>query len=267
MEKDRYISGTADRSLIIDAHTHVKHGDRDRTEVPAERVISQMDEAGIGWSVILSICAPSNESHDRLLREWQKFPDRLIPFAHGRVLEGEAGLQEVHRAVRELGFAGVKVHFGEFVHERGRRPTFEEVRDFFAFLTDLAAPVLVDLSGAVEVGRCIADTFPKLKMIVAHLGHPRSPELIDRAIRICREHDNLWMDCSYCFVPEKIPEAIEACGSHKIIFGSDGPWDWIPVPPLIDRIRSYELPEEETAAILGGNIRQLLKDTWDFGSI
>ncbi len=105
--KDRYAPGTANRPLIIDGHTHVKHGDKDRTEVPAERVVSQMDEAGIDWSVILSICA----------------------------------------------------------------------------------------------------------------------------------------------------------------FGSDGSWDWIPVPPLIERIRSYGLREDETAAILGGNIQQLLKDTWDFGSV
>lgn len=124
-------------SLIIDAHTHVKHGDKDHTEVPAERVIAQMEGGDVDWSVIFSICEPSAASHERVLREWHKFPDRLIPFAHGLPLEGEVGQAEVRRTVEELGFAGVKVHFGEFSIERGCLPCFEDVLPLFETIAEL----------------------------------------------------------------------------------------------------------------------------------
>lgn len=250
--------------LIIDAHTHLKHGDKDRTEVPAERIVRDMHEAGVDYSVVVTICLPSVESHELILRECRKFPDELIPFAHGLPQEGKAGHRELERAIKELGFAGVKVHFGEFRHDKDRPPTFEEISPFFEFLEALAVPVLLDPSGELALGERIARTFTSLKLIITHLGHPRDPVLIDHGISVCRSLENVWLDCSYCFVPEKIPEAIGKCGASKVIFGSDGPSESISLLALIERIRGYGLRPEEEEAILGGNIKSLLEPTWHF---
>jgi len=245
--------------MIIDAHTHVKHGDGPRTEVPAGRIIEEMEKAGIDRSVIFAIYLPSKASHEMTLREYEKFPNRLIPFAHGLIHEGAEGAREVRRAVTELGFPGVKIHFGEFRAEKGRLPTYDDLAGLFETIAELDVPALVDLVGAIEVAGVIPKKLPALKFIIAHLGHPREPEIIDQAIQLCRAHENVWLDCSFCFVPEKIPEAIHICGANKIIFGSDGPSEWVCAADLIARIHSYNLPPEDEAAILSGNIRKLIE--------
>lgn len=250
--------------MIIDAHTHVKHGDQARTEVPAERIVREMDRAGVDRSVIFAICLPSEASHEMTLREYRKFPKRLIPFAHGLPHEGAGGEHELWRAVVELGFPGVKVHFGEFQIENSRLPTCDEVAGLFETIAELGVPALVDIAGAISVAEMIPLRHPSLKLILAHLGSPRDPGVIDRAIELCRSHANVWMDCSYCFVPERIPVAIRRCGADKIIFGSDGPSDKTCLTGLIRSIQAYGLPPADEAKILGGNIQRLLADHWTF---
>lgn len=250
--------------MIIDAHTHVKHGDKDRTEVPAERIVSEMDRAGVDWSVIFAINLPSRASHEMTLREQRKFPTRLIPFAHGLPHEGQAGEKEVRRAVKELGFAGVKLHFGEFLRARGHLPDPEELHGMFDAIAELDVPALVDIRGAIDTAEKIPEQHPALKLILAHLGSPMEAEIIDRAIALCCAHENVWLDCSYCFLPEKIPEAIRRCGARKIIFGSDGYSPQIDLAEKIRFIRALRLPPGDEARILGGNIRELLAGHWAF---
>ena len=174
------------------------------------------------------------------------------------------GEREIRRAVRELGFPGVKVHFGEFRSEKSRLPTYNEVASLFGTIADLGVPALVDIAGAIDMAEMIPPRHPLLKLVIAHLGSPRDPAVIDRVIELCCSHANVWMDCSYCFVPEKIPEAIQRCGTHKIIFGSDGPSNSIDIADLVESVRAYGLPMQDEARILGGNIRHLLADHWTF---
>jgi len=90
--------------VIVDCHMHVKGGDLYRREYGADFIVRRLDEAGIDRAVVFSICLGSRESNDLTYREAQKFPDRLIGFAHVNPEEGDLAVEELGRAVKGLNF-------------------------------------------------------------------------------------------------------------------------------------------------------------------
>ena len=241
--------------MTIDCHVHVKGGDQFHREFDAETILAAMDRAGVDKAVIFAICAPSRESNEMTRRQWAKCPERLIPFAHTVMDEGELGAHEVGRAVCEWGFRGVKLHFGE-TRRGGEALTPEMTDPIFAKIEALGVPCLVDCAQDLATMTRVTAAFPSLRFIIAHLGSPSDERLVDRFAWLAHERSNVWLDCSYCFVPFKIREVVELLGPRKVIWGSDGLL-WHPLTEL-QKIKLLDLPAEDEARILGGNIAELL---------
>ncbi|HIE22730.1 MAG TPA: amidohydrolase [Candidatus Korarchaeota archaeon] len=207
--------------LIIDCHVHVKGGDAYRREFPAEYIIQTMDEAGIDKSIIHSICLPPRESNDLTYREVMKFPDRLIGFAHAlpKPELAEENLTELERAVKDLGFRGVKIHFGEV----GGKCSMDLISPIIDETESLGVPCLIDSAGNLDLIREIVEAHPNAKIIFAHLGNMRNEILADEVIRLAEDRSNVYLDTSYVRFNWKIADALERAGPEKLIFGSDGP--------------------------------------------
>jgi len=248
--------------VILDVHMHLRHGDAARTVVAPETVVAAIDRGGVDQAVVFAISEPAADCHARVDRARRAFPERLIPFATGRITEGEAGRAEVEHAVRDLGFAGVKVHFGEVVAARGAAPGLDDVLPMFERIAELGVPALVDAAGALDVFEVLAGRMRQVRFILAHLGNPRDAKLIDRGLGICAANENVWTDCSYVFVPGKRAEAVARCRPRKVLFGSDGPSDKVDAAEVIAEIRALGLGHDDEAAILGENARALLAPHW-----
>ncbi len=70
----------------------------------------------------------------------------------------------------------------------------------------------------------VAKTFPKLKIVAAHLGGYRQWEKAERVL--FGKYDNLYYDCSTTFenmCPKKEKYIFEKCGLDRVFFGSDYP--------------------------------------------
>jgi len=150
---------------------------------------------------------------------------------------GRKGLEEIERAVTELGLIGVKYQ----PPVQGFSPADRQFYPIWDLLQSLGAPVLIHCGttaiGAGEPGGLgfkleygkpipnidsVAADFPKLTIIAAHPGWPWTEELIAVALH----KRNVSIDISGWapkYVPAALKHDMQRRLQDKIVFGSDYP--------------------------------------------
>ncbi|TFF98933.1 MAG: amidohydrolase [Promethearchaeota archaeon] len=299
------------RILIIDAHCHFWEEDLISTEfrtvlnnigqlldfdpsllfdASAERLIKEMDEAGIDKTVLLALDGDFvfssklnyKEYNNKLAEYLENYPDRFIGFAGIDPRRGKEAIIELERCVSELGCKGVKLW-----PLTGFYPDDLSYYPFYKRVEELGATVLIH-TGAGPPGTylkyCqpvyvdkIAVDFPKINFIMAHIGDPWTNE----AIAVAMKNSNVYIDISgwephlkkapFAFFQTLI-EAKMTCGVDKILFGTDWPLfnSFLNLKEYVDGIKNMKLPppmkmmgfneftEEEKNKILGENAKNLL---------
>jgi predicted TIM-barrel fold metal-dependent hydrolase len=161
--------------------------------------LTEMEEAGIhvsvlscllGWSASLDECSTIN---DDLAAIQKKYHGRFLGFAQAPVWEGKTALEELKRAVEDLGLRGVTITS----QVRGLPLDDPMLYDFYETVCKLDVPVFVhpalvptgyqhlkdydlprvlgrEVDLTVATTRLIAggifDRFPSLKLVMAHFG-------------------------------------------------------------------------------------------------
>jgi aminocarboxymuconate-semialdehyde decarboxylase len=164
-----------------------------------ELQLREMDEAGVdlsvlscllGWSAPLEECRFIN---DDLYGLQEKYPRRFVGLAQAPVLEGKAALDELRRAISDLGLRGVTITS----QVNGLSLDSPKLYDFYETISALDVPVFVhpalvptgyehlqdydlprvlgrEVDLTVATTRLIAggifDRFPNLKVVIAHFG-------------------------------------------------------------------------------------------------
>ncbi len=72
--------------MLIDSHSHLKHGDPEKTEYSPEEIVRVMDAVGIDKSVVFAMSTSTIQSIQMAKNAYDKFLDRLIPYAYALVL-------------------------------------------------------------------------------------------------------------------------------------------------------------------------------------
>lgn len=184
----------------------------------------------------------------------KEYPDRFIGFAGIDPRRGKGAIKELERCVEELGFGGVKLW-----PLTGFYPDDPEFYPFYERVEDLGVPILCHTGmgppktylkyNRPEHIDKIAVDFPKIKFQIAHIGNPWTSE----AIAVAAKNPNVYLDISMWEVHFKMApfamfqtlvEAKMACGTEKILFGSDWPL-FAPILSLkewVDGIKTMELP-------------------------
>jgi len=244
--------------MIIDAHLHLRDDVYVGEEGTPENLVEMMDEVGIAKAVLLRLYVPARRAIEELEEARNRYPDRFIPFVYALPDFREPTLHLMEEALSKRGFKGIKMHAGicqlvDYLVD----PALE-------LASELTVPCLVDCAGDYENTTRIAEAFPRLKMIIAHLGLYlcRDGALIDRFIALTKDYPNLFLDISGVVLLEKIEKAIEEVGVERVIWGTDGPSN-SPDPVSftraeIEKVMRLKLTPEEKEAILGGNIARLL---------
>ena len=266
-----------------------------------------MDEAGIDLQVI-SENNPATQnldaetavklaraSNDVLYEAVRRHPDRFAGFATLPTPDPKAAADELERAVSRLGFRGAMIMGltrGRFMDDRRFRPIFERAVDldvplyihptpprpavqeaYFKEYPVLAvAPLGFTLETLTHTFRLIVsglfDEFPKLKIIVGHLGET-APFLLWRTDNILSERapmprtfaeyyrEHFWLTTSGAFSNSALTCSIAEMGVDRILFSIDWPFmsnragrTWMDAAPVSNHNRSL---------ILGENAKKLLK--------
>ncbi len=177
-------------------------------------------------------------SNDQLAALCRKFPDVFLPgWAMVDPWRGRKGLEEIERAITELGLVGVKYQ----PPVQGFSPADRQFYPIWDLLQSLGAPVLIHcgttaigagepggLGFKLEYGRpipnidSIAADFPRLTIIAAHPGWPWTEELIAVALH----KRNVSIDISGWapkYVPAPLKHDMQRRLQDKVLFGSDYP--------------------------------------------
>ncbi len=257
-----------------------------------ERLIRDMDEAGIDKTVILPLDFEFLRSggdfgfrafNDLAGAYARKHPDRIVAFAGIDPRRGVAAVAELRRCVEEMGFRGIKLWTvtGFFPDEESYYPLYEEA-------ARLGVNVLVHTGygpGESYLRTCrpihvdkIAVDFREINFILAHVGSP----WVDEALAVALKNPNVYVDISaWQKVARDFPlgfaQALSMAklmhgGSHKVLFGSDWPLfteiysqkGWVDAVrrlehlPALQMMGLPEITEEDKAGILGANAQKAL---------
>lgn len=297
--------------MIIDTHCHVWEGELVLEDLRnyltsmakllkadpklvldgrAERLVDEMDTAGIDKTVILALDyeflfrgqITFQEYNDKVAEMVNQFPDRLIGFAGIDPRRREKALEELERCTEKLGLKGVKLW-----PLTGFYPDEKDFYPFYKLVEEKNIPILCHTgSGPVKtyLKYCrpahvdtIAVDFPDMKIIMAHMGDP----WVREALTVAAKNPNVYTDISAWesvlrFAPlifcQTLMEARMTCGIDKIVFGSDWPLftpvmsleEWVngiknlELPPPLQMMGMPEFSETEKEKILGKNAQKIL---------
>ena len=263
-----------DPSLIID----INH----------DKLILQMDEAGIDKAILLALDygtlfkLKTYKLYNSYVADIvRKHPDRFVGFAGIDPRRGIKAIDELERCVK-MGLKGVKLWpiTGFFPDNPDFYPFYERIEELGLTIlchTGSSPPgTYMKYNRPAHVDTFAVD-FPKIKIIMAHLGFPWQSE----AISVAKKNENVFFDISSLQVAYKnapfffyqaLAEAKMKCGVEKILFGSDWP---LFVPQMsqkewVNTIKTLKIPEpmkslgfpdftdEEKSMILGGNAARVL---------
>jgi hypothetical protein len=255
--------------VIIDVHTHCLQPDHfseaskqasERAgyppfaQVEPETYLEHMEP--VDKAIVFGVRGVStgNRSPNDYTAEWVKIaPEKLIGFMAIDPTE-EGFLEEIDRGV-ELGLRGIKIYpmLGRY------DPTDYKVTPMFERAQRLGLPIMTHV-GAQPEPRAplkyshpllyddLAISFPDLKIIIAHMGHPWQRD----CALVLRKHPNVFADVSGVWVRsyqgwQALVGMIEWGVADKLMFGSDFPL-WTPqegmdkIRRLNDQLEGTKLP-------------------------
>jgi predicted TIM-barrel fold metal-dependent hydrolase len=180
-----------------------------------------MDRHGVDVSVVQPFPGAPDPAavHDMIAALGREHPGRIFGMASLNPHQDHGAYRaELERAVRDLGFVGVKAHaLGHAINPRSK-----DARMIFQTAADLGIPVMVHTGHGVPFAEPVmwlplAREFADTTVI---LGHAGAPMFTGPAIVAGEVASNIVLETSWCS-PHDIGRAIKALGAERVLFGSD----------------------------------------------
>jgi predicted TIM-barrel fold metal-dependent hydrolase len=230
----------------------------------------------------------------REFNEWgcemgKRFP-RILPFSciSKELGDADAIAQEVKLRASQ-GARGIKMHPGMFsffpddadlwpayemcqqlglpiLADSGPWPAPHALVQFSSPVFDSEASAVIDFGEPMNWSR-VAEAFPRLVIILAHLGSA----WWDERVELAKKYDNIFFDTSQGFAAsDRIPycshrslaeedavRIFRKIGVDRIMFGTDFPG--LPFQPQVEQVLRLSLTDEEKKMILAENAKRLLR--------
>lgn len=222
---------------------------------------AKMKEWGVDAFALMHIATTPTQHTS--VNNWAASIQKGNVFCFGSVHpNAENPTQEIRR-IHELGLKGIKFHpdYQEFMVDDPRVfPLYEEAAALHLPVTfhtgrDPLSPDLIH-APAEKMAR-IADLFPQMTIIAAHMGGMSTPEEAD-AFLVGKL--NVYLDTafiSHFLTPEQAAPMMRRHGLDRILFASDSPWSRS--CDELDFLQQCGFTSSELELILGENARRLLK--------
>lgn len=218
------------------------------------------------------ILLPLSMAENEIVFEWcQRAPDVFIPFFNPpeKNMKGINPEQLLLDAIRIKGIKGLKImnpFRKKFLDDEILYPSFELAQEYNLLVlmhTGYPPPGtkknVLTYSNPLKI-ETIIQSFPKLKIIIAHMGFP----WVDTALALAVQYPNIYLDISNLsyMMPKRLRKfllrAKELIGLNKILFGSDG---FIPemIELTVSQLEKADyLSEKDINRIMGLNAKMLL---------
>jgi len=265
----------------VDYHCHISMTEYADIEHPTvisvtmEEFVADLDEADIDRAIVLSDKRTTPEQVSAFVGQ---DPDRFIGFGYVNPLVRGADEEVLHQR-NELGLFGLKLYptsDGYLADDPKAFRVYEAAAgiDMPVMLHHAGMPKPRDLMRHADPTLIdnVACSFPRLKIVLAHLGYPR----VDETLYVARKHRNVWCDISWPYGDVNHPSyifmlwrdlltALNLGVLGKMVFGTDYPG--VRQRPYVDTLMSVNryathpdlrIPEERLSAILDENVQPLL---------
>jgi uncharacterized protein len=244
--------------MIVDACAQMGSGDRAgdvlEYQISPERIIENMNAAGVARSVVFPVTWNkfSERSNQEIADAVKKYPDRLIGFA--RVNPSAAdGIALLEKALALPGIRGIRLRPFQDRYSLSS----PGVAKAFALAAERRVPVAVDGEKDKSALVALVRKFTLTPVILTHLGD------FDNWVwqngkaymEMLEQVPNFYMATCFEIIHFFLEEAIHRAPT-KVVFGSDSP----SLPPSMElkKIQMMHLPEEDTAAVVGGTLHGIV---------
>ena len=230
----------------------------DRKLSPAE-IVDLMDAAGVQTLMLSAWSRPGRWliTNDDVAAHVEAFPNRFGGVAAVDLANPVAAVRELRRAVRDLGFRALRVVPWLWKlppNDRLYYPLYVECVELgIPFCTQVGhtGPLMPSETGRpVPYLDEVALTFPELRIVAGHIGHPWTDEMIGLAWK----HDNVFIDTSAylpAYYPPQLVHFMKTYGRNKVLFGSNFPQ--LPLDRCMQQIAEMDLPPEVARKFLREN--------------
>jgi predicted TIM-barrel fold metal-dependent hydrolase len=251
--------------MIIDADVHISPTLESGNSISAEELLKRMEKAGVDKAVTW-LHPPYTREVDKankyVYEAMRKYPDRILGFGW---VDPNLGVEKARKAVKkyvyEYGFYGVKLNGAQnnfYIDDPVLSlPVIEEITETGKLLAFHVGADAYDRTNPFRVAK-IAEQFPKLQILMVHMGGVAFDDLTNAAIEVAKEHPNLTLIGSGVRT-NPILKAIKTLGSSRVCFGSDTPFDLMHVEVARYNALLDGLPEKDKFNVMAGNIARLLK--------
>lgn len=234
----------------------------DHAMSPAETV-AEMDRAGVDTLMLTAWCRPGRWicSNDQVAEFVRAFPGRFVGVATVDLDKPVAAVRELRRAVNDLGFKALRI-----VPWLWKLPPNDRLYyPLYVACCELGIPFCTQVghTGPLmpsDTGRPVpyldevALTFPELRIVAGHIGHPWTDEMIGLAWK----HDNVFIDTSAYlprYYPPQLLQFLRSYGQDKVLFGSNFPQ--LALDRCLTQARALGLPADIEAKFLRGNAQRV----------
>jgi predicted TIM-barrel fold metal-dependent hydrolase len=269
--------------MIIDAHVHpvfagtpVHPGldqlsrayyGRDAPRLSLDAFIAELDRAKVDKTILLTVVwkdQPVRQRNEATAELVKNLPDRFVGFGSFDPNAGIDAISEVAYAIEQLGLSGIKI-IAQNVEVPYNDPRFYPAYDK---IQELGVPVIFHTGPAFLHSRTkywsanaledIALDFPKMKMILAHMGMQSYMDIHSLLVR----HPNVYADLSFWPLNPRyrrlIPwSMLEQTVPQKLLLGSDFPVGQSP-SEAVEAVSELPVDEQFKRLILGENAARLL---------
>jgi predicted TIM-barrel fold metal-dependent hydrolase len=252
---------------VIDHHTHIFDGLPDPDEKELEKMVSLARRYGIGRVVML---ANANgilldiKGNTSLIRDTNSYtlaamsshPGFFVGFCYLNPLHPIAFIEEeLERCIVKGGMKGIKLEAALNARDRRMDPLLERIQDLGVPLLHHTWYKTVNLGINESTPADLLDLakrFPKVTIIMAHLGGIRQRGVLDML-----QAPNLYVDTSGAQPEDGLIEyAVNRIGAERIFFGSD--WPIRDFGVQIGRIDGSDISDDEKNLILFENASRML---------
>jgi predicted TIM-barrel fold metal-dependent hydrolase len=234
-------------------------------DLSAAQLVELMDEAGVGRVMLCAWHRPGTWviSNDTVAAMVRQFPQRLVGVATVNLEKPVEAVHELERAVKELGFKALRV-----VPWLWNRPPNDKFYfPLYVKCIELDIPFCTQVghTGPLmpsETGRPVpyldevALTFPELRIVAGHIGHPWTDEMIG----VAWKHENVFIDTSAYlprYYPQQLVHYLKTYGQDKVLFGTNFPQ--LPFTKCVQQVQAMNLPEEIQTKFLSANARRVFQ--------
>lgn len=269
--------------MIIDVHAHpvfagvpihpgvhsISHTyySRSAFEITLQDYIKELDRARIDRAVLLTVAwknAPVRQRNEATAEIVGQYLNRLIGFAAFDPNVGDQAVAELEYGVNELRLRGAKI-VAQNVEMFYNDPRYYSV---YAKIDQLGIPIMFHTGPSFLGTRSqfgepstlddVALAFPKMKIIIAHLGMHRFMDAHSLLVR----HANVYADLSFWPLHRAYRKLIpwqlfEETVAEKLLMGSDFPVGQSPIE-AVEAVNSLPISDRFKAQILGENAVKLL---------